>query len=255
MNGIDDIFFSALFYPLKYIDMKIGNRIIKKNIIYNNKSRKVLFILPQWMGKAVFYKLLIRRLRNKYTLVIYQLPYRLLNENPLEVIRHFNEAKEDILETVNTLENQGYDEFSIFGTSLSTALALMVANSDKRFKKIIIGLSGSHLSKSFWNSNQLLVKNIKDKMCAKGMNLAKLAKYWKTLEPVNNIQNLKGKKLYIYLSKNDNISPYKYGLELLDKIKKEKIDFNLYIDNIFGHYITGFKQLLFPKRLIKFLEN
>ncbi|MDP3765850.1 MAG: prolyl oligopeptidase family serine peptidase [Nanoarchaeota archaeon] len=255
MKGIDDMILSLFFYPIKLIEKDAINNKINKKIIYNQNSRKVLFVLPQWMGKWIFYKMLIKRLRDKYTLVVYQLPYRLLNENPLEVVNYFNEAKKDILETVNLLENQGYKEFSIFGTSLSTSLALMVANSDNRFKKVIIGLSGSHLSKSFWDSNQLLVKNIKDKMCAKGVNLTKLMKYWKILEPVNNIKNLKGKKLFIYLAKNDKISPYKYGTKLLDKINKEKINFDLYIDNFFGHYISGFKQLLFPKRIIKFLEN
>ena len=67
--------------------------------------------------------------------------------------------------------------------------------------------------------------------------------------------NLKGKKLFIYLAKNDKISPYKYGIELLDKMRNEKINFDLHIDNFFGHYISGFKQLLFPNKIIKFLEN
>lgn len=255
MKGFDDMILSLIFYPIKLIEKDAINNKINKKIIYNQNSRKVLFVLPQWMGKGIFYKMLIKKLRDKYTLVVYQLPYRLLNENPLEVVYYFNEAKKDILEMVNLLENQGYKEFSIFGTSLSTSLALMVANSDNRFKKVIIGLSGSHLSKSFWDSNQLLVKNIKDKMCAKGVNLTKLIKYWKILEPVNNIKNLKGKKLFIYLAKNDKISPYKYGIELLDKMKNEKINFDLYVDNFFGHYISGFKQLLFPNKIIKFLEN
>lgn len=255
MKGIDDIILSLFFYPMKLIEKDAINNKINKKIIYNENSSKVLIVLPQWMGKEIFYKMLIKRLRDKYTLVVYQLPYRLLNENPLEVVKYFNEAKKDILETVIFLEKQGHKEFSIFGTSLSTSLALMATNSDNRFKKIIIGLSGSHLSKSFWGSNQLLVKNIKAKMRAKGINLAKLIKYWKKLEPVNNIKNLKGKKLFIYLAKNDKISPYKYGIALLDRMKGEKINFELYIDNFFGHYLSGFKQLLFPKRIIKFLDS
>ncbi|MBI4452850.1 prolyl oligopeptidase family serine peptidase [Candidatus Woesearchaeota archaeon] len=255
MKGIDDIILNLFFYPIKLIEKDATNNSINKKIIYNKNTKDVLIILPQWMGKLILYKMLISRLRDKYTLVVYSLPYRLLNENPLEVVNYFNEAKNDILKTVNLLENQGYRDFSIFGTSLSTSLALMVANSDKRFKKIIIGLSGSHLSKSYWDSSQLLVKHIKGKMQAKGVNLAKLIKYWKILEPVNNIKNLKDKKSFVYLAKNDKIVPYKYGIALLDRMKREEIKFDLYTDNFFGHYLSGFRQLLFPNRIIRFLEN
>ena len=131
----------------------------------------------------------------------------------------------------------------------------MIVNSDKSFKKIIVGFAGSYLSKSFLESNQLLVNHLREKMKTNGTNLIKLSRYWKTLEPINNIKNIKGRKLFIYLAKNDGVSPYKYGIELLDKMNNEKIDFELYIDSIFGHYISGLKQLLFPKRIIQFLEN
>ena len=254
MNGIDDKILSLLFYPLKYLENHHGSNSIRKTIIYNKKSKKVLIILPQWMGRSWLYSKLIKKLKNKYTLVIYQLPNDLLNENPHKVLKKFLEAKEDIIKTVHHLKSKGIKEFSILGTSLSTALVFMVINADKSFRKIIVGFPGSYLSKSFWESNQLLVNHIRKKMETNGTNLIKLSEYWKPLEPINNIKNIKDRKLYIYLAKNDRITPYKYGLELLDKMKNEKIYFYPYIDNTFGHYISGLKQLLFPDKIIKFLE-
>lgn len=254
MNGIDDKILSLIFYPLKYLENRHGSNSITKTIVYNKNSKKVLIILPQWMGRLWIYNRLIKKLQNKYTLVVYQLPNDLLNKDPHQVLKKFLEAKEDIIKTVSALKSKGFKEFSILGTSLSAALVFMVANADKSFRKIIVGFAGSHLSKSFLESNQLLVSHIRKKMKTNGTNLIKLGEYWKTLEPINNIENIKGRKLYIYLAKNDKIVPYKYGLELLNKMKNEKIDFNLYIDNIFGHYVSGFKQLLFSNNIIKFLE-
>ena len=254
MKGIDDKILSLIFYPLKYVEYHHGNNSIRKTIVYNKNSKKVIIILPQWMGRLWLYSRLIKKLQNKYTLVVYQLPNDLLNKDPHQVFKKFLEAKKDITKTVSALKSKGFKEFSILGTSLSAALVFMVANADKSFRKIIVGFAGSHLSKSFLESNQLLVSHIREKMQTNGTNLIKLGEYWKTLEPINNIKNIKGRKLYIYLAKNDKVIPYKYGLELLNKIKNEKIDFNLYTDNIYGHYIGGLKQLLFPDKIIKFLE-
>ena len=195
-----------------------------------------------------------KKLQNKYTLVVYQLPNDLLNKDPHQVFKKFLETKEDIIKTVSALKSKGFKEFSILGTSLSAALVFMVANADKSFRKIIVGFAGGHLSKSFLESNQLLVSHIREKMKTNCTNLIKLGEYWKTLEPINNIKNIKGRKLYIYLAKNDRVVPYKYGLELLDKMRNKKIQFDLHIDNIFGHYIAGLKQLLFPDNIIEFLE-
>lgn len=255
MKGIDDKILTLLFYPLKLMDMNIGNNNIKRKIIYNKNARKVLFIPPQWMGKSIFYKRLSNRLENSHTIVIYDLPNRLLNENPMEVVKYFNDIKKDIIETANFLEDQDYLDFAIFGTSLSTISALMAANSDKRFKKIVLNLTASDFAKSFWESEELLVKTIRNKMQSNNINLVMLKKYWKNLAPINNINNLNDRKLLIFLAKNDTVIPFKYGMEFLDKIKKKNIKFNLHIDNFFGHYLSGFKQLLFPDRIIRFLVN
>lgn len=255
MRGIDDKILSLFFYPLKYLETRHGIKSIRKTIIYNKNSQKALIILPQWMGRLWLYRRLIKKLKSEYTLVVYQLPNDLINENPNKVIKKFLEAKKDIIETVSNLKSRGVNEFSIFGTSLSTALVFMVADSEKSFGKIIVGLCGSHVSKSFIESEQLLVRHIRRKMKKNVPNLTKLIEYWKELEPINNLKNMKGRKLYIYLARNDKVVPYKYGLELLDTIKRNKIQYDLHVENIFGHYIAGIKQSLFPRMIINFLKT
>lgn len=255
MNGIDDTFFSIIFYPMKFFEKNVKKSNINKVVLWNNNSKKVLFILPQWMGRMVFYKILLNKLKKNYTIVFYRLPNRLLTDDPKEVIKYFKVAKKDVIETADTLVNQGYENFSIFGTSLSTIIALMVANSDNRFKKIILSLPGNDFAQCFWECKQLLVKTIRNKMQANNIGLIELKKYWKNLAPINNINNINKRKILVFLAKNDKVVFYKYGVELLRSMEKRKINFEFDINNVFGHYLSGLKPLLFPKKIAKFLED
>lgn len=256
MQGIDDKILSVISYPFGYKEyISIKNNKLNKIILLNKKSKKVLFILPHWLSGKILYRRLINKLKNKYTIIVYRMPNKILNDDIKSTLKYFDKAKKDIIKITDYLENKGYKHFSILGVSLSGILAFIVANSDKRFKKIIFNLPGSDLAKCFWESSSLVTKLIRRKMEAGNIDFKNLENSWKNLAPVNNIQNLNKRKILIQLGKNDKVIPYKYGLELLNAMKKESIDFELDIDNFFGHYIILFKQLMFPKRIIKFLEN
>ena len=257
MKGIDDRLISALCYPFEYTKYFNGenSRVSNNLIFWNKKSKKALFILPHWMGGILPYKILINKLKDDYTIVIYQLPNMILSDNIGTTIKYFDESQKNINNLANSLKNKGYRDFSILGSSLSCCLALMVANSDDKFKKIVLNLVGSDLAECVWCSNSPMVRNIKNKIAKKGIGLNNLKLYWKNISPINNIKNIKNRELLIFLSKNDKIIKYDYGQKFLDAIKKEKIKHKLEIDHIFGHYLSGFKQLQFQNRISSFLLN
>lgn len=71
---------SKIFHEAIGTILLLSNNRIKKTI-YCCNTDKVIFILPHWMGKAFYFKPLINALKNKYTIVLYDLPYNLLSDN------------------------------------------------------------------------------------------------------------------------------------------------------------------------------
>lgn len=256
MNGIDDRFFGSIFYPLKFIqnNAEILNK-VHKQIIWNKKATKAVFILPQWMGEIYYYKLLIKKLSKNCTVVLYKIPNKIINQDAIKTVKYFEKAKNEIINIANSLGKKGYKDFSIVGVSITCSLALMVANSDRRYKKIVLSLIGNDFAECFWDSRNLVVKNIRDKMIRNGISLESLKEKWKSIAPINNIKKLNRVEMLVFLSKNDQLVKYEHGLKFIEAIKKKKINYKADMDNIFGHYISGLKQLLFPNKIVKFLEN
>jgi len=251
----DDKILTLISYPFAYIQYFFGKNESNKIILPNIKSQKVLFLLPHWMGTTIMYKSLINKLKNNYTIVFYRLPNKVLDGNPNNTFKYFQKAKKDIISIINHLEKKGHKEFSILGFSISTVLALMVSNNDNRIKKIIISMAGSDLAECVWYSNSFMVKDVKNRLLKNGINLSILKRKWSSISPINNINNLKNKDILILLSKNDDVIKYKYGLKLLKALEKKKINYKNETDHVFGHYLSGCKQLLFSNNIVKFLET
>ena len=254
MKGFDDKMLSIIFFPYKFIENNMDNN--KTHLIFkNNKTKKVFVVCQQWMGKDIFYKHLIKKLSKYYTIVLYRLPNKVLYDDPVATVDRFENAKKELLGIVAKLEEEGFDDFSILGNSLSCGLALMVANSCNKFKRVILNLTGDDIAECFWESSNLVVRRIKNVYIKNGIKLDYLKKCWSEISPVNNIKNLKKQELLIFLSRNDDFVNFKSGEKFVHELKKRKIRYKLIIDNIFGHYISGVKNLVFNDSIIKFLNR
>ena len=188
MYGFDDFILSKIFFgPFKSFEYKNSykNTKIKKTIYYCN-SDKVIFILPQWMSKTFYFKPLINKLRNKYTIVIYDLPYNLLSDNVKLTVYLFYKIANDIISTFNKLQKNGCKQYGIIGTSTSTVSAVIACNSDKRCKKLILNLVCNDLAEGMWYSKNPLVINIKHNLVNKGITLSKLKNYFNVLSYKQN---------------------------------------------------------------------
>lgn len=256
MKGFDDKFFGTVFYPLKFFQNKadVSNK-VQKRIIWNKKSDKAVFILPQWMGEMYYYEKLIRSLSKTYTVALYKIPNKIINDNAQKTTKYFEKSKKEIIDMTNILSRNGCKDFSIIGVSITSSLALMVANEDERYTKIVLGSIGDDFAESFWDSGNRVVKNIKRKMMGNGVNLASLRFTWKSIAPKNNIQNLNGRNMLILLSKNDQLVRYEHGLRFINLIKNKRIKYKVEIDSIYGHYLFILRRLLAPEQIVSFLEN
>ena len=145
--------------------------------------------------------------------------------------------------------------FIIIGTSGSTPIAAMVANSDKRCKKIILNLVGNDLAECIWYSNNPILINIKSVLIRKGIILKQLKHYFSIMSYKNNSRNLNKKDILIFLSRNDKIIPYNNGVKLLKLLNRDGIKYDLVINNFLGHYISGFKNIIFFNKIVNFLDD
>ncbi|MBI1934877.1 hypothetical protein HYS31_00405 [Candidatus Woesearchaeota archaeon] len=97
-----------------------------------------------------------------------------------------------------------------------------------------------------WQGKKNLIKS--------GIQLHSLKMHWKEISPANNVNNLKNKDLMILLSKNDEVVKYKYGMDFLKVLEKEKIRYKAEVDYLLGNYLFNVKQLAFSDKLMKFLK-
>lgn len=256
MYGFDDFILSKIFFStLKSYEYKNkSNNIIKKKIYYCN-SDKAIIILPQWMGKTFYFKPLINVTKNKYTIVLYDLPYNLLSDNVKLTVYLFNKIAKDIILTFNKLQKNGCKQYGIIGTSTSTVSAVIACNSDKRCKKLILNLVCNDLAEGMWYSKNPLVMDIKYNLINRGITLGKLKNYFNALSYKQNSRNLKKKDVLIFLSENDQIIPYNNGIKLLKLLNQDNIKYELVTNKFFGHYISGIKNVIFGNKIQNFIDN
>ncbi len=84
---------------------------------------------------------------------------------------------------------------------------------------------------------------------AKNISLEELEKLWKEVAPINNLDNLKGKEIHIYLSKSDTIVPYINGKKLVIAMKEKGLSPKVYENEYLGHYGTISKFYFFPQNI------
>ena len=183
------------------------------------------------------------------------MPYKLLSDDVKLTVGIFKEVTNDIKATFNELQKKGSKEYSIIGNSTSCVIAAMVANSDKKCKKLVLNLVGNDLAECMWYSENPLVKRIKNDLVREKITLNKLKNYFKIMSYKKNSRNLKEKEILIFLSKNDKIVPYNNGVKLLNLLNKDNLKYKLIINTLFGHYISYIKNLIFSDEIIKFLEK
>lgn len=256
MNGIDDIIFSKVYTTImSRAENKAESEIAMTKEIYASNSRSVIFILPQWRSKSLFYfKPLINKLKSKHRVVIYQLPFALLSADVKLTAKLFKDAARDINETFELLRKEGCEYYSIIGNSTSCVIAAMAANQDNRCKKLILNLVGNDLAECMWYSQNPLVKNIKNILMEQGISLNKLKNHFEPMSYSHNSNNLKKKNILVFLSKNDRIVPYKSGIKFLGLLRKDRIKYKL-VENIFlGHYFSYIKNVVLSNKMANFLD-
>lgn len=223
--------------------------IIKKKFSYKKDSIKLFILLPLW-GGHLYYNFFVRHLLlNKGCSVLeYEFPKAILSTNWKFTLGHFNFIQKSVVEEIGKLQKEyGFQKVNVVGISLGCVHACMCANNNSLIDEIYLIIPGHCLAESMWQG--VSTQKIRREYENQNISLEELKSYWRTLAPENNINNLKSKKVSIFLSKADKVIPYYCGGKLLEKAKLMKYDL-MYTTNGLGHYLTAWKFYLSPKRFL-----
>ena len=219
--------------------------------IFSLNNKKVVFLLTGWKGQIwEYYFVILTLLVNGFDCVAYEYDSDMLSPDVGGTISSFDDVTNDVLQTLTKFNKRGYKDLYIFGTSLGSALSIIVANKTKHIKKIILNLTGASLAGTVWSWD-----TFKKDLKANKTNLKSLEKSWRRLAPINNLNNMLDKQVLIYLSKHDDVIPFIQGAQLVREFKNKQIKHRLIVNTHGGHVVSGFVNLLRYSTYIGFLKD
>jgi len=227
-----------------------SNNIIKNKFSYKKDSKELFILLPSWGGR-LYYNFFPRRLlmKNGFSVLEYEFSKAILSTNWKLTLDNFNIIRESVINEAEKLKKEyRFQKIKIVGISLGCVNACMCANDNPSIEEIFLIIPGHCLAESMWQG--ISTQKIRQEYEAQKISLKELKNHWHTLAPENNINNLKSRKVSIFLSKADNVIPYYCGKKLLEKAKSLKYNLFYKINDSLGHYLTALQFYLSPKRFL-----
>ena len=213
MKGIDDIILNkASHIKRAIVTPKPFEPYFK---IYKAKSDKAVFLYHGWAQGVNPFIHVVQKLKKKYNVVLFYYPLKIICDEPKLTPIYFNKMLNLSKKAIKKLEKENVKEFYSFGVSLGTFLSIYIANKTKKLSKMVLSIGGISFSDTFWDSITFI--KLKNKITKNGYDLQKLKKEWNSIEPYNNLENVKNKKILVYNSTTDMLVRFKYQ----DKLTKE----------------------------------
>jgi len=224
---------------------------IKKEFKHKKGSSVLYVILPPWHVELGISRFLNKNIfKNRGSYIDYVFSPEIVSPHPNTTKKCYETIKKTVRADLKKLAKKyGFSKIVIIGISLGCVNACMIANNNPLIKKIILIAPGHCLAESLWNG--VRTRRLKQEIEKKDIDLKKLKKAWKALAPENNIAGLKGKDIYVYLSKADEAIPYYGGKSLVESMKKKGLNPFVETNRYLGHYLTVLRFMLFPEKFLK----
>ncbi|MCX6807297.1 MAG: hypothetical protein NTZ80_00590 [Patescibacteria group bacterium] len=208
-----------------------------KREIKDKGQPKAVLIFLGWRTEISLYEKVFKHFDGR-TKIIYQLPSKLISSDFNDMEKAWKEISESALKDANQ-----YNIDSVYGISLGTSLALYVANRLESIKNVFLALTGHSVTSVAWISpaTQVAISVAK----ARGCTINDFQKIFRPFDQINNIDNLNGKTIRIYLGKGDSIVPYKSALILLEKMREFGLRPIVKSVILLGHYSGAFHSMHF----------
>jgi hypothetical protein len=216
------------------------------------KPKQAIIVMPHWNADAfshnalcsVFNRFGVSALRLSKPYHDIRRPAELaradyaVSANIGRTIASCRQAVVDIRCCIDWLEQQGYQQVGILGTSLGSCYAFLAAAADSR----ICVTAFNHASMSFgdvvWTGQS--TRHIRDAFQAIGMNHQRLRDVWAAVSPSSYMDQFAAtpRKIRLVHATYDLTFLRKYSLQVIDNFRRRGIDF---VSKVLpcGHYTTG----------------
>ena len=190
---------------------------------------------------------------NGFYCLTYSYPTTVFSPKAQRTVHNLLHIRNAILHKIAALKKEGYNDFSLFGTSLGSLIALLIANESPDVNKIILNTASINLAQNVWDWDKT-IPEFKTKLLKQKLTLTKLKKLWHPISPLNNLDHLHGKKILIYLSQKDEVIPCQ-PLEIHKQMAQRHYSYKLIITNTVGHVFTSTYNLLNAPIYLDFLKT
>ena len=216
------------------------------------KPKRAMIVMPQWNADAFSHNALCS-LFNRFGISALRLskPYHDIRR-PAELERSdyavssnigrnisaCRQAVVDIRCCLDWLEEQGYEQFGVLGTSLGSCYAFIASAHDERLRVNAFNHASTSFGDVVWTGQS--TRHIRQAFEDGGLNQERLRKLFGATSPVNYMQRFAShnKKVLVVHARYDLTFLEEYSLEVLRNFSELGID---YVSKVLpcGHYTTG----------------
>lgn len=236
------------------------NNSVHARVFRGKNNKKAVVVLPHWNASvgqhaalcAGIAKLGITALRISLPYHDHRMPAELeradyaVSANVARTIDATRQAVIDVRCCFDWLEEQGYEDFGIVGTSLGSCYAFLASAHDPRIRVNVFNHCSTFVADVVWKglSTQHIRTGIEDHI-----SLDRLRDAWRAISPVYYMDKFAGvpkKSLFIYAT-YDTTFPVDMSKSAVEHVRQRKLDCKVVVLPC-GHYTLG-------KAPFKFLDG
>lgn len=229
--------------------------IIIKTKIQGKQNKKIVIMLSGWKTRQwMFWPFSKILALNGFQCITYTYDDKILTTNIRNTVAYTTYVANSVLKKIIRFKKEGYKDFSLFGTSLGTIMAVLAASQTRDVSRVILNTTGADIAEVIWKS-KISMPEFKTNVIKRMITLKTLKKVLHPISPIYRLNGLKGKKILVYLSAKDEIFSLSQGNALINGLKSKKIPHRVFVDRTSGHFITATKNLLRAEQYIRFLHS
>lgn len=216
------------------------------------RPRQAMIVMPQWNADAFSHNVLCS-LFNRFGISALRLskPYHdirrpaelersdyAVSSNIGRTIAACRQAVVDIRCCLDWLEEQGYEQFGILGTSLGSCYAFIASAHDPRLRVNAFNHASTSFGDVVWTGQS--TRHIRQSFEDAGLTQERLRAAWGAISPISYMRRFAGvpKKVLVVHARYDLTFLERYSLQVLRSFSELGVD---YVSKVLpcGHYSTG----------------
>jgi hypothetical protein len=196
------------------------------------KPKQAIIVMPHWNADAFSHNALCSMF-NRFGIADYA-----VSANVGRTIASCRQAVVDIRCCLDWLQQQGYEQFGILGTSLGSCYAFLASAMDQRIRVTAFNHASMSFGDVVWTGQS--TRHIREAFEAIGMTHQRLRDVWAAISPSHYMEEFAAhpRKILLVHATYDLTFLREYSLQVVENFRRRGIDF---VSRVLpcGHYTTG----------------